>query len=322
MNKTQAAMQDFVISKLLFTLRLNADFPDPYALFGIREEFMEAFRATVCRNDGHCEVCGTNEDCPYHITFSQALADDKDAVKRHQKPPLPFVFDFPLLPSPPNRGCEIEIGLTLAGNSINYVAQYVAAVRTLFSMRSMGRKVSGKIIRVESQGCSDARNCIMKDDDNVSLDNVATISVRDLLEMNTLEPGRIKLTLLTPMRINREGVPMRDFSSSSFLRSLLRRISSLTYHYYSCGHDIDYKRLAAESSMIEVSENNFHWIDQQKSSGTERLSGIVGSGHLEGGLEEEFQIFLLLGEYLHVGKGAAFGLGRYCIEKGPSAQSG
>jgi hypothetical protein len=315
-------MLDFVISKLLFTLRLNADFPDPYALFGIREEFMQAFRTTVCRNDGHCEMCGANKDCPYHITFSQALADDKDAVKRHQKPPLPFVFDLPLLPSPPNKGCEIEIGLALAGTSINYVAQYVAAVRTLFSMRSVGRKVSGKIIRVESQGCSDARNCIMKDDGNVSLDNVATISGRDLLEMNTLDPGRIKLTLLTPMRIIREGVPIREFSCSNFLRSLLRRISSLTYYYYSCGHDFDYKRLAAASSMIEVVENNFHWFDQQKSHGTERLSGIVGSGYLEGRLEAEFQIFLLLGEYFHVGKGAAFGLGRYRIEKGPGAQSG
>ncbi len=314
MNKTQAAMQDFVISKLLITLRLNADFPDPYALFGIREEFMQAFRTTVCRSDGQCEMCGANKDCPYHITFSQALADDKDAVKRHQKPPLPFVFDLPLLPSLPNKGCDVEIGLALAGNSINYVAQYVEAVRTLFSMRSVARKVTGKIIRVESQGCSDARNCIMKDGGNVSLDHVATISGRDLLEMNTLDPGRIKLTLLTPMRMIREGVPMREFSSSNFLRSLLRRISSLTYHYYGCGHDIDYRRLAAESSMIEVAENNFHWIDQQKSNSTERLSGIVGSGYLEGRLEAEFQIFLLLGEYFHVGKGAAFGLGRYLIE--------
>ena len=74
--------------------------------------------------------------------------------------------------------------------------------------------------------------------------------------------------------------------------------------------------------MIEVAENNFHWIDQQKSNGAERLSGIVGSGYLEGRLDAEFQTFLLLGEYFHVGKGAAFGLGRYRIEKGPGAQSG
>jgi hypothetical protein len=309
---------DFVFSKLLFTLRLNADFPDPYALFGIREKFMHAFRTTVCRNDGNCEMCGANKECPYHITFSQALADDKDAVRRHQKPPLPFVFDLPRLPSPPNKGYEIKIGLALAGSSINYVAHYVAAVKTLFSMGSVGRKVSGKIIRVESQGCSDVRNCIMKDDGNVSIDNVATISGRDLLEINTLDPGRIKLTLLTPMRVIREGVPIREFCCSNFLRSLLRRISSLTYYYYNCGHDYDYKRLAGASSMIEVAENNFHWFDQQKSNGTERLSGIVGSGYLEGRLEE-FQIFLLLGEYFHVGKGAAFGLGRYRIEKRPGA---
>jgi CRISPR/Cas system endoribonuclease Cas6 (RAMP superfamily) len=124
------------------------------------------------------------------------------------------------------------------------------------------------------------------------------------------------------MRIIREGVPIREFACSNFLRSLLRRISSLTYHYYSCGHDFDDKRLAAASSMIEVAENKFYWIDQQKSNGRERLSGIVGSGNLEGRLETEFHIFLLLGEYFHVGKGAAFGLGRYRIEKGPGAQSG
>lgn len=74
--------------------------------------------------------------------------------------------------------------------------------------------------------------------------------------------------------------------------------------------------------MIKVAENNFHWIDQQKSNGTERLSGIVGSGYLEGRFEAEFHIFLLMGEYFHVGKGAAFGLGRDRIEKGPGAKSG
>jgi len=45
-----------------------------------------------------------------------------------------------------------------------------------------------------------------------------------------------------------------------------------------------------------------------------KMGGFIGSITFEGDLEP-FLPFLLLGEYVHVGKGTSFGLGKYEIKQ-------
>jgi len=69
-----------------------------------------------------------------------------------------------------------------------------------------------------------------------------------------------------------------------------------------------------QSREIGIGSNGFGWVEWDKN-----LSGITGSGSFSGNMAE-FQRILLFGEYLHAGKGAAYGLGRYHLEKsGPVA---
>ena len=304
---------DFVFTKLLFTLKLNPNNPDPYALYSIRADFKQVFKSAVCSQNGQCGICPEQTGCSYHYTFSQALAQDPAALRRHQKPPLPFVFDLPLLPPQPNSGLELEIGMTLAGPAINFIEDYIAALKLLFSPVNPGHKVSGTITRVESLGCSDFRSCIMEEIGDVALDRVATISAVDLTEMNTLNSNRIVVTLISPLRIVQDGHLLREFSFSAFVRPLMRRISSLAY-YYGNGLEVDFKSLANDSAAVEVVENSFHWTDWQQESRPDRLSGIIGNGSCSGSLVD-YHGLLLLGEQFHVGKGASFGLGRYRIER-------
>src|SRR3990170_7419579 len=98
----------------------------------------------------------------------------------------------------------------------------------------------------------------------MALDRIATISARDLMEMNTLNSGRIKLSIISPMRILQDGRPLHDFSFSAFVRSLLRRISSLAYYYYGNGLEVDFKWLSTASASVEIAENDFHWTDWQE----------------------------------------------------------
>jgi hypothetical protein len=304
---------DFVFIKLLFTLKLNVDNPDPYALYSIRADFKQVFQSAVCSQKGQCGICPEQIGCSYQYTFSQALAQDPEALRRHQKPPLPFVFDLPLLPPQPNSGQELEIGMTLAGSAINFIEDYIAAVKLLFSPANPGQKVSGKITRVDSLGCSDYRSCIMEETSEVALDRVATISAVDLTAMNTLNSNHIVVTLLSPLRIIQDGHLLREFTFSAFVRPLMRRISSLAY-YYGNGLEVDFKALANDSAAIEVVENSFQWTDWQQDCRTDRLSGIIGNGSCSGSLVD-YHGLLLLGEHFHVGKGASFGLGRYRIER-------
>ena len=307
-------MLDFIFAKLLFTLQLNADYPDPYALYGIREDFMKTLRAASCSQDGICETCGAKTRCAFHNTFSQDLSDDPAAVKHHQKPPPPFAMEFPCLSANFSSGEVVEIGLTLAGSAVNHVAEYITSARALFADDNPAAKLGGRIIKVESLTCSGSRHLVMGDPGTVSLDCVATISSRDLMEMNTLDREQIKLSILSPMRIFKDGKPLRNFSFSPFFRALMRRISSLAYHYYRSGFGIDYKGLASSSMEVETVASDFYWVDLQERPGSERVCGLMGNGVFKGRMED-FHLFLLLGEYLNAGKGATFGLGQFKVER-------
>jgi hypothetical protein len=131
--------------------------------------------------------------------------------------------------------------------------------------------------------------------------------------MKTLDHRRIRMTITTPMRLLKDGKPVREFSFSCFVRPLLRRISSLAFYYYGNGLEVDYKWLSAASDSIVLVENNFLWTEWGEDRHGDRLGGIIGSGVWEGALTD-YHPFLLLGEYFHVGKGSPFGLGRYRMD--------
>ena len=77
-------------------------------------------------------------------------------------------------------------------------------------------------------------------------------------------------------------------------------------------------RFSAPSCLQRVNIQGDHsWIDWERYSNRQetkmKLGGFIGSITFEGDLEP-FLPFLLLGEYIHVGKGTSFGLWEYEIE--------
>lgn len=301
---------DFIFVKLLFNLILKNDVSDTFALFRLRSSFGEAFKSAVCRNGGTCESCGYDSECPYRLTFSQALSQDDSAVKRHQKPSLPFVFDVPPLPFMLNRGGRIEVGLTLAGTAINHLSHYINALEILFNGSTGTGQIQANIDAIESLTCTDYRNRIGGRGEKPALDAVSTISLQDLLEMKTLDPNRIGIIITSPMRLMKEGRPVKELAFSSLIRPLLRRISSLAFYYCGNRFEADFRLLSAAADSIVLVENGFRWEEWGEEGASDRPGGIVGKGVFEGQITD-FHPFLLLGEYFHVGKGSPFGFGGY-----------
>lgn len=299
---------DLLLVKLVFTVRLTADSLEPRLLFQLKKPFEELFRNTVCRGRGHCEPCPSRDGCPYQAVFGQELARDPEIVRRHQKPPLPFAFQFDTLPAPLRRGEEFELGLVLVGRAAGLVEEFCTATEQLFRAGDQGIFPSAVVVRVESSGCTGFRTSIRTEKGVHDPTGLCTISLEDLVSLNTLASDRVSLRLLTPLRNLCEGKAVTAFSFSTFIRPLLRRISSLSRYYYGDSLTLDYKRLAVLSESIEVSAGDFHW--QERSKG--HPEGIVGQGTLLGQLAD-FHPALLLGEYLNCGKGAAYGLGRFEI---------
>jgi hypothetical protein len=307
---------DLLLAKLIITLRLHAEVFDPYALFSLKADFAQSFRQAVCQADGLCASCMRSPKCPYPATFSRELASDPAAVKRHQKPSLPFVFQLPVLPLPSAKGSEVEVCLVLVGSATQYLAEYWQALQYLFRPDSPRSFFPFSIVRVESAGCSGFRTLLAAESGPLTSDLLTTISCDDLAALNTLDSERISLRIVTPLRIAREGSFLKEYSFSTFFRTLLRRISSLAYYYYGSILEMDFKRLSAQSEAIVLAENYFHWEEWHKG----RLCGIIGSGILSGELSD-FHPVLLLGEYLNCGKGAPFGLGRYELARDPARGS-
>ncbi|MHC1698137.1 MAG: CRISPR system precrRNA processing endoribonuclease RAMP protein Cas6 [Geobacteraceae bacterium] len=300
---------DLLLAKLIVTLRADAEIADPYTLFSLKNEFTQSFRQAVCHADGRCESCLSRQECSYHTTFARELAADPAALKRHQKPSLPFVFQPPVLPLPCAKGSHVELCLVLFGSATHYLAEYWEALQHLFRHDASGSSGRFSLVKLEAAGCSGFRTELAAAAGPLKSDLLTTISYDDLAALNTLDPQQIPLRFETHLRIARDGSFLRDFSFSPFIRSLLRRLSSLAY-YYGCIMELDFKRLSAQSEAIKITENCFHWEEWQKG----RQYGIVGSGVLSGELSD-FHPALLLGEYLNCGKDATFGLGRYVLAR-------
>src|SRR6185369_17991609 len=111
----------------------------PQALFAIRQRFPTAFRHAVgcLTRDGGCNG---GASCPCRTRFDQNLTPDPSALRRYQKPPLPFAFRIPLLPEKSVQGTSVELSLVITGEAINHLDHFLKAVRRLMgSSEKMGK---------------------------------------------------------------------------------------------------------------------------------------------------------------------------------------
>ncbi|MEM2983033.1 MAG: CRISPR system precrRNA processing endoribonuclease RAMP protein Cas6 [Candidatus Bathyarchaeia archaeon] len=139
----------------------------------------------------------------------------------------------------------------------------------------------------------------------------------DLLEASG-KRDRIQLDFISPARIKYEGHYVLELEFHILLRSLLRRISTLSYFHCGGALDLNFRWLGERSKAVVTKNRELRWNDWERYSGRQetrmKMGGFVGSITFAGEMEP-FWPFVLLGEVIHVGKGASFGLGRYRIKR-------
>ena len=303
--------EDVNLVQLVCRIRLESDVADPYLLYSIRSHFPLLFRQAVgCRQD-NCANCAVFAECPWDRTFGQRISPDPDAVRRFQKPPLPFVFDIPLLPATQNRGAIVELGLTLVGSAIAHLPFYLKAVSGLCVATGIKRPILP--VSILSVGCRDASGAIAplpSPVPEVFPEGVTILTAAELAASRQLSPSSLVLEIDTPLRLMQEGRPARSLVFSQIARTLLRRVSAISYYYGDVESTLDYKWLSKSSEEIDTAEYALEWREWPGNNG-----GLVGSLAFTGDLSE-FHSFLALGEVLHLGKGASYGMGRYRVLEG------
>jgi hypothetical protein len=281
--------------RLFFTFTLDANLPDPYALFACRADFDAAFRRAVSCRRLDCLGCLSIAGCPYPANFGQKMARDPEAVKRHQKPPLPFVFHFPVLPPVPNRGQTLECALTLIGSAVQDAGCYIAAVRLLLQGLPATR------VGVQAE-CPGGGRAAVTGGDHPAL---PLLSALDPTDAGPLPPDSATICLLTPLKLMHEGRLLKQFAFSHFARALMRRVSSLAYYYEGAEPLLDYRWLSQCSETVETTFSDCRFV-----SWAGRPAGILGTASFQGDLEP-FHLLLQLGLATQLGKGASFGFGSY-----------
>ncbi|HEB76861.1 MAG TPA: CRISPR system precrRNA processing endoribonuclease RAMP protein Cas6 [Nitrospirae bacterium] len=278
----------------------------------LRGGFGHAFRRVVCAlKRKECADCLLRDRCVYAYVFETPPPEGTQMMRKYTSAPHPFVIEPP---PETRRGYtpedEMTFGLILIGRAIDYLPYFVYAFDELGRI-GLGRGNAGfDLLDVGCSGMSiyDAEARTLGRFDPVSLD----ISFPAPSVSGT---GPLTLRFLTPTRIVYSGRLTLDIEFHMLIRNLLRRLSLL--HYFHCDGEPprwDFREIIKAAEHVQVEDRSLRWYDWQRYSARQKtrmkMGGFVGEATFSGHTGP-FMDLIRAGEVLHVGKGTAFGLGRY-----------
>lgn len=302
-----------------FALTLRARerlFLPPYLGSTLRGGFGHAFRRISCvLRRQECSNCLLRGKCVYSYVFETPPPTDSAMMRLYPSVPHPFVLQ------PPARskeqlaaGEELDFGLVLIGRAVDLEPYFVLAFSELGEM-GLGRG-RGKfdLARVDLCPLDGERRTIYRNGDEQLADSGAGQTLPLRVDEPSGDLNEIALWLETPLRIKFQEQLNDSLPFHVLIRSLLRRISALAYFHGGGPIDLDYRRLIEQAESVRTVQPKLRWHDWERYSSRQdtrmKLGGLMGSVRYAGDLAP-FLSLLRLGEVVHVGKNATFGLGRF-----------
>lgn len=313
----------FVFARFQFILKaLDCINMPAYKGSTLRGGFGHAFKKVVCvKREKVCETCLLRGKCVYSYVFETPPPPDTSKMKKYPYAPHPFVITPPLEAKRLYRENErLCFELTLVGKSIDFLPYFIYTFDELGKMgigKDKGKYQLEEVraINIGERSKAKGEKVIYSGKDKTLHNNYEIMKVDDLGPF-PLSPSTLPLSFVTPTRLKYDGQLSPTLEFHILIRNLLRRISLLSYFH--CGEELvlDFKGLIEEAKNIKALKENLHWQDWERYSNRQetkmKMGGFVGSVKFQGEFEK-FIPFLLLGEYIHVGKGTSFGLGKYQI---------
>lgn len=299
---------DLNLVQLLFRVETKIASGLDATLFDGLRHFNQIFRQVCCQSGvGKCLTCEHVSGCPYRSVFAQELSTDPDVVRRHQKPPLPFAFKIRSLS---NDNSFIDLSLVVVGSAVNHLPVFYRAVQRL--IEALPDQFPGTVPVITGIDCLDYQSVRHKLDCSLGIDqDLIVLSSLEIIK-NTVDTENLRLTLESPLRLISAGSILHYMDFAAFLRSQLRRCSSL-FAYYGDGElEIDFAGLSAAASQVKCINDRIRY-SQPSWSQRSNHAGLLG-------LSEFVKIapgilpLLILGSYFNAGKGASSGLGAYLVE--------
>jgi hypothetical protein len=312
--------EHFRVGKFTLRLRALADLHLPaYKGSTLRGGFGQALKEVTCAlKRQNCQSCLLKDRCVYLYLFETPPPADAEMMRLYPSAPHPFVIEPPIdgVQTIPEGG-TLTFGLTLIGRALDYLPYFVYAFIHL-GERGLGRG-RGKFFVEEVLADTDRGLVAIYDVEGKSLRQEPQLSISERVQQRATELAGgecLSIDFLTPTRIKFDGHLVEKPEFHHLMRSLLRRLSSLSYFHCGAMLDLDFRGIIKKAQGIEIGESDLRWHDWERYSSRQKnkmsLGGFLGTISFEGDFSEFFRL-LCLGELVHLGKAASFGLGRYRI---------
>jgi hypothetical protein len=250
---------------------------------------------------------------PYAKIFDPQQTENSNvSLSGIQQLPVPYVIEAPLSSSQYYQPEDILIfHHVLFGPALNHLSLIILAWRRAL-LRGLG-KGDGKaeLICVEQELAPGNWGVIYTEEEPLIKDHSVEISLTRFHK-----PQDVHLHLRTPLRIQHRGKILgpREVNGSLFLRQLIRRISLCTHVHQNWQWPLELIRELNELADHVKDDRRLHWQEWGRYSSRQhqamQLGGIVGHWYLEQ-VPVELLHIIYLGQWFHLGKETAFGLGKY-----------
>ncbi|HFE65054.1 MAG TPA: CRISPR system precrRNA processing endoribonuclease RAMP protein Cas6 [Caldithrix sp.] len=293
-------------AKFEFALKTQNSFGLPdFKGSTFRGKFGHVLKRTICIMSHHkCDECELREKCAYTYLY-ETRNERKENVAR------PFVLEPPLTHQQFFlKDKYLYLNLVLIGGAIEYLPYFV------YAFTQMGKEGIGQdrgkflLTTVRAVDSAGQKHEIFDHKTQQLLTEVPRIKPDDF---KAVFHPQITVQFLTPTDLRANGKRVDTVEFPVLLRAILRRYRSLQY-YHNGGEkewfEINWE--AAEKIKIVHRETENRRL-KRYSNRQKRpipLGGITGKITYRGNLAP-FIPWLKIGEYLHVGKGAVFGMGWY-----------
>ena len=279
-----------------------------------RGGFGHALRRVSCAmKDGECPTCLLVNSCVYAYVFETPLPPNTEVLSKSSHVPHPFVID-PHADGQRTyaRGETFDLYLVLIGRAIEYLPYFIVAFEELGRMGIGKERGRYRLEEVLSLG-PEEEVLVYSGRERRFYSSGIVIIPDALINKNKGKVEQVEVEFVTPTRLKYLERLTSQVEFHLLLRTLLRRISSLIYFH--CGErlNLDFKGTIEAAKAVFVEKNDLEWWDWERYSARQgermKLGGVVGRIAYRGPLTP-FIPYLLLGEYIHVGKGTSFGLGQ------------
>lgn len=305
--------------RFAFRLRDGLRLPD-YAGSLLRGQFGAALRRSACMTrEQSCPACPLYRTCPNPAIF-ETPPPESHALQKFSQVPNPYVIEPAMQARILREGDELAFGMVLVGDALRQLPLITHAWQRAFTHGIGSVRARGDLVDIQLIPPDQAPRSIWDPDAARLIVHDATAAIPHFARAD-----RVTLHFATPLRLQHQGRALREeeLTPRTLVAQLVRRISLLLELHAGITPTGAEAALVRNAALL-TDRRDLRYRDWTRYSSRQQqemnLGGHLGSWTLFGDLAP-LMPWLWLGQWLHAGKNATFGLGAYTLSGYKSLES-